>query len=39
MKLDKPALIRRASRRLTVGVASTLLTVRPEGVTQPARRA
>jgi hypothetical protein len=31
MNID--TLNRRASRRLTVGVASTPLTVRPEGVT------
>jgi|HubBroStandDraft_1064217.scaffolds.fasta_scaffold00092_48 hypothetical protein len=33
MNIDKPDLNRHASRRLTVGVASTPLTVRPEGVT------
>jgi hypothetical protein len=32
MNLDKPALIRRASRRHIGGVASTPLKVRPEGV-------
>jgi hypothetical protein len=33
MNIDNPALNRRASRRLAVGVASTPLKVRPEGAT------